>query len=125
MLVGLEDEGQGVEGGARGFAAAVPGDDHAAERGEAGRVVRGDEHRPAGIVEQRVDVGRSAPSGSGLGGDDEVAAAGAGDAGMGAVAGKALQAAPFGGDAGVGGALPEDRFELLRRAPGSPRSMPG
>src|SRR5690606_5849667 len=33
---------------------------------------------------------------------------------MGAVAGEALQAAPFGGDAGVGRVLPEDRLDLLR-----------
>ena len=33
---------------------------------------------------------------------------------MGAVAGEAFEAAPLGGDAGVGGALPEDRLDLLR-----------
>src|SRR5690606_15837716 len=51
---------------------------------------------------------------SALRGDDEVAASGAGDARMRAVAGETLEAAPFCADPGGGGALAEDFLDLLR-----------
>ena len=72
-LVGLHDEGQRVEGGARRLGGAVPGDQHLAERPFAQARQRHQQHRPAGFVEQGVEVGaRTGSSGSGFGGEDQV-----------------------------------------------------
>nr|WP_245272637.1 hypothetical protein [Mesorhizobium sp. LNHC221B00] len=79
--------------------------------------MRHHKHRPAGIIDQRVDIRARIAAGVALRGNNKIGGAHRRNAGQRAVAGEALQAAPFEREAGILDAPEEDGLQLVGALP--------